>query len=132
MSIFHLPKGRYNAPPDMRYSAYIKNRSNDGKDHAATETHNKNLPDVHGSYGSLVLHPKWKARRKEIITRDQHKCVICGSGTEIQVHHRQYHFIKAIKKFKAPWDYADHLLITLCSKCHARGHSKFKVPSIQI
>lgn len=132
MARFHLSCGRYSAPPNTRYSLYIKSRSIDGNDNVAMASYNQNLPDVHGSYRALVLHPNWKTRRKEIIIRDHNKCVICGSCTEIQVHHRQYHFIKAIKKFKAPWDYPDHLLISLCSKCHGMGHAKFKVPSILI
>jgi len=94
--------------------------------------YDKERPGTHGSYGALILHPNWKSKRKEIIERDQFKCVICGSGNDLQVHHRQYHFIKATQKFKAPWDYPRHLLITLCTSCHTRGHSKFKVPSITI
>jgi hypothetical protein len=48
------------------------------------------------------------------------------------VHHRQYHYVVRINKFKAPWDYPDHLLISLCESCHGRGHSKFKIPIISI
>lgn len=132
MSGFYLTNGRYNGPQNSRYSDYIKSRVIDGKDHAAIASHDKDIPDTHGSYAALVLHPNWKARRQEIILRDQNKCVICSSERELQVHHRQYHFVKALKKFKVPWDYPDHLLVTLCSRCHARGHSKFKVPSIKI
>lgn len=132
MSRFHLSKGRYNAPPDTRYAAYIKQMKIDGKEVAAITSHDQQLPDTHGSYAALVLHPNWKAKRKEILIRDQNRCVVCYDTNELQVHHRQYHFIKALKKFKVPWDYPDHLLITLCYKCHARGHSKFKVPSILI
>ncbi|MCQ6961099.1 HNH endonuclease [Mucilaginibacter aquariorum] len=82
----------------------------------------------HGSYGNLLFDPRWKAKRNEIITRDKGCCVICKSTDEIQVHHRQYQYVKAMKGFKVPWDYSDHLLITLCKNCHQRGHSKFKVP----
>ena len=92
------------------------------------------LPDVplHGSYGSLLFDPRWKAKRMEIIIRDNRCCVICKDTNELQVHHRQYQFIKSENAFKMPWDYPDDLLITLCKSCHQRGHSKFKVPTLTI
>ncbi|MDN3584382.1 HNH endonuclease [Mucilaginibacter flavus] len=89
-------------------------------------------PPAHGSYGNLLFDPRWKAKRNEIISRDKGCCVICNGTDEIQVHHRQYQYVKAMKGFKVPWDYPDHLLITLCKSCHQRGHSKFKVPVIII
>jgi 5-methylcytosine-specific restriction endonuclease McrA len=96
----------------------------------ASNTH----PDVplHGSYGSLLFDPRWKVKRMEIIIRDNRCCVICRAIDDLQVHHRQYQFVKAENAFKMPWDYADHLFITLCKSCHQRGHSKFKVPILII
>lgn len=85
---------------------------------------------AHGSYGNLLFDPRWKQRRNEIMTRDNNCCVICRSTDELQVHHRQYQYVRAAKGFRVPWDYPDHLLITLCKSCHQRGHSKFKVPVI--
>lgn len=82
----------------------------------------------HGSYGNLLFDPRWKSKRNEILARDQGRCVICNGTDELQVHHRQYQYVKAAKGFKVPWDYADHLLISLCKSCHQRGHAKFKVP----
>ncbi len=86
----------------------------------------------HGSYGALLLHPNWKAKRKEILHRDMHRCVHCRSDKELQVHHRQYQFIASTQKFRLPWDYPAHLLITLCESCHSKGHNKYKVPTITI
>lgn len=88
--------------------------------------------NAHGSYGGLLFDPRWKAKRTEVMTRDKGRCVICQGTDELQVHHRQYQFIKAENAFKVPWDYPDHLLITLCKSCHQRGHSKFKVPTITL
>lgn len=85
---------------------------------------------AHGSYGALLFHPAWKARRKAILDRDLHRCVHCGNHEQLQVHHRQYHFVEALQKFRLPWDYPDHLLITLCEACHSKGHRKYKVPTI--
>lgn len=86
----------------------------------------------HGSYGALLFHPNWKMKRKEILQRDMHRCVHCRSDKDLQVHHRQYHFIASEQKFRLPWDYPGHLLITLCESCHNKGHNKYKVPTITI
>jgi hypothetical protein len=92
-----------------------------------------NLEDIpaHGTYGALLFRPEWKAKRQEIISRDK-CCIICNGENTLQVHHRQYHFVVRENKFKLPWEYPGHLLITLCENCHKRGHSKFKVPTINI
>ena len=87
---------------------------------------------VHGTYKQLLFSPQWKEKRKEIIIRDAEKCIICGNTTSLEVHHRQYHYLNQSKTFKAPWDYDDHLLITLCNSCHQRGHRKYKVPILTI
>jgi len=86
----------------------------------------------HGSYGALLFRDEWKRKRKEILERDGHKCVICRSNKNNVVHHRQYVFMKGQQVFKDPWDYDNRLLITLCRSCHQRGHSKFEVPIIYI
>lgn len=87
---------------------------------------------THGSYGALLLDSRWRDRRAEILLRDKNRCVICESSEDLQVHHRQYHYVKLQNQFKPPWDYPDNLLITLCKSCHNRGHSKFKVPTLTI
>lgn len=92
--------------------------------------HSDAIVPQHGSYGNLLFDPRWKAKRTEVLLRDNHCCVICNSADQLQVHHRQYQFIKKENAFKMPWAYSDHLLITLCKSCHQRGHNKFKVPII--
>lgn len=87
---------------------------------------------VHGTYGGLLFDKRWLEKRSEILLRDGNKCFICSASQELQVHHRQYHFVKKEQKFKPPWDYPDHLLVTLCEKCHRRGHNLYKVPIIHI
>ena len=124
-------KGRQNTVKRSRYFD-PKTALDDNRKSIVLDVDNGIIPETHGSYAGLILHPKWKSKRKEIIERDNHRCIICSSKKGLQVHHRQYHFIYATKKFKVPWDYDNSLLITLCSKCHSRGHSKFKVPSLII
>lgn len=94
------------------------------------------IPEIdipsHGTYGALLFKPEWRAKREEILIRDNRSCVICNNKIGLQVHHRQYHFVVRENQFKLPWQYSGNLLITLCESCHKRGHSKFKVPTINI
>lgn len=86
----------------------------------------------HGSYGVALFDPKWKLKRKEILERDGNCCKICNSEEELQVHHRQYHFIIYLNTYKNPWEYDNKLLVTLCKACHQKGHRMYKVPTIKI
>lgn len=64
---------------------------------------------------------EWKAFRHRIFTRDSHTCVRCGKTcdeAELHLHHKHY------LPGRAPWDYPDDLLITLCKGCHAQEHGK--------
>jgi hypothetical protein len=124
----YLLRGRY------KDTSLFKILNTDLGEKAIQESENEQFlnPLTHGSYKALILHPKWKLRRKEILERDRYCCANCEGKMELQVHHRQYHFIQALGQFKAPWEYSDRLLITLCSKCHSQGHSKFKVPIIKL
>lgn len=98
---------------------------------AKSETNNETQL-THGSYGGLLFDQRWKLKRVRILTRDNHKCVICDHNDNLHIHHRQYHFSQNVGEFKKPWDYEDHLLITLCETCHRRGHSQYKVPIINV
>lgn len=114
------------------YRRYIQE---DIRRNPASEKTKDNEPlhaQSHGSYGALLLHPYWKAKRKAILNRDMNCCVHCKGNNDLQVHHRQYHFIASRQKFRLPWDYPDSLLITLCESCHSKGHAKYKVPTITI
>lgn len=82
----------------------------------------------HGAYGAALFDPRWKSKRKEILERDQSKCVICKSDNNLQIHHRQYHFSRTLNVFKNPWEYDNSLMVTLCERCHQKGHRLYKVP----
>jgi hypothetical protein len=113
------------------YRRFITKDENGSIERAAL-IYSENEAPAHGTYGALLFHPLWRSKREEILKRDFHKCVICNNHTELEVHHRQYHFVVKQNQFKMPWDYNDNLLISLCESCHKRGHSKFKVPIINI
>jgi 5-methylcytosine-specific restriction endonuclease McrA len=84
------------------------------------------------NYNYLLKHPKWFEKRETILLRDGGVCVVCGSESNLQVHHRQYHINKRTGRYVLPWDYKPRYLITLCSNCHQKGHSKFKIPYFKI
>ena len=115
-------RGRY--VTDARNQPILINKS------AADNQIQNNL--THGTYGALLFDPRWRTKRSIILDRDGYKCIICGSSFGLQVHHRQYHFLANLKQFKPPWDYEDHLLISLCEICHKKGHRQYKVPTINI
>ena len=125
---FHISSGRYGPLTQSRY--YTQTIKPTGNFNAYEI--GKIDQETHGTYGALLFDPRWKEKRQVILARDNNSCVICKKQEKLQVHHRQYHFIKALEKFKSPWDYHNDLLITLCDSCHQRGHNKFKVPNIYI
>ena len=79
-------------------------------------------------YDWLLTLPQWQAKRKEIICRDGKQCRSCGCTNSLQVHHRQYHKLKATGKYKDPWAYDNSQLITLCNECHKAGHHYYTIP----
>lgn len=109
-----------------RFVQADKNLENAHLEHSVSD-----IP-AHGSYGALLFRPEWKMKREEILKRDSRSCVVCKRTDSLQIHHRQYHFVVARNQFKLPWEYPGDLMITLCESCHQRGHSKFKVPTINI
>lgn len=101
------------------------------------ENNQDDIPQNHGTYAATLFDPRWKARRVEILLRDKSasgvsQCVICKSEEQLQIHHRQYHFSKGRNQFKNPWEYPDYLLITLCERCHQKGHRQYNVPVKQV
>ena len=80
-------------------------------------------------YAEKLFDPRWIEKKKQILNRDNNKCVICGkSEGKLHIHHKQYHFIKRLQIHVEPWNYDNKLLITLYESCHSRGHYRYKVP----
>lgn len=122
---FHHGKGRYDS---LTYSRYKVNTYG----HTGFSAPVEDVVEAHGTYRELLFDKRWQGKRNEILARDNGECVICKRKDTLQVHHRQYHFVKNLQKFKAPWDYESHLMITLCERCHSKGHRKYKVPNIYV
>ncbi len=64
------------------------------------------------SYDAYIRSEAWKALRRKAIERDEHRCRICDSVDDLEVHHRRY-------PEGGSWD-TDCLdaLTTLCHDCH--------------
>jgi 5-methylcytosine-specific restriction endonuclease McrA len=84
-------------------------------------------------YAEMLKDPRWKARRQEILRRDDYACRGCGAKdpapfiehedgyreeveiefpVQLEVHHKWYAW------GQAPWDYPGAALVTLCESCH--------------
>lgn len=124
---FHIGSGRFPVLSTSRFKSFTY-----GRNSFASQQPELANQEAHGTYGALLFDKRWSSKRAEILARDNSRCVVCNSEINLQVHHRQYHFIKALQQFKAPWDYDNHLLVTLCERCHSRGHSKFRVPNVYL
>jgi 5-methylcytosine-specific restriction endonuclease McrA len=83
-------------------------------------------------YLKILEDIRWKSKSLQIKSRDKFKCLNCGNTKHLNVHHRQYHYITKISRYKNPWDYPEDILITLCRECHLIGHKKYKIPTIKI
>ena len=62
---------------------------------------------------------KWRAKRKEILERDDNTCKKCGSKEKLHIHH-----------IYSQWYYPDYAfeneyLITLCESCHHQYHANY-------
>jgi 5-methylcytosine-specific restriction endonuclease McrA len=69
-------------------------------------------------YSTLLLDPRWQKKRLEIMQRDNFKCQRCDDDkSTLNVHHEYY------DPEKAPWEYDDKFLHTLCKDCHYLEHN---------
>lgn len=67
------------------------------------------------SYWELLRDPRWQRKRLEVMQRDEFACRQCGDKTStLNVHHT--HYVKG----RAPWEYENESLKTLCESCHSR------------
>ncbi len=73
------------------------------------------------TYGELLRDPRWQKCRLRVLERDGFACTECHDGkSELHVHHRYY------AKGKAPWEYEDGALVTVCDTCHERAEEARK------
>lgn len=64
----------------------------------------------------------WKRRRKEILIRDNQKCLLCDNLYNLQVHH-----FKKILTFSNPDDaHYNENVGTFCEECHKKIENKYE------
>ena len=71
-----------------------------------------NIPKKENERFRRVKTKEWASIRKEILRRDGHKCQICRSKKNLNVHH--------ITPWRKTRDDSHSNLITLCDHCHYR------------
>lgn len=62
---------------------------------------------------------EWKAKKKEILSRDHNVCVVCGSPYRVNVY-RKIRLANTRHGPIPPWEYPSDALVTLCESCHRR------------
>lgn len=66
-------------------------------------------------YKEYLKSDEWKNIRELVLERDSHKCILCDSNKNLNIHHKNYkHIYDEINNLEC--------LITLCNKCHAKFH----------
>jgi 5-methylcytosine-specific restriction endonuclease McrA len=58
----------------------------------------------------------YEALRQQVLRRDGWRCQLCGTMSNLEVHHKQFRSHSG--------DDSEANLITLCSACHASIHGK--------
>jgi 5-methylcytosine-specific restriction endonuclease McrA len=69
------------------------------------------------TYLTKLNDPRWNKKHDQILKRDFFQCTVCGSKTNLQVHHTFYY-----KRYIDPWQYPDKSLLTVCRSCHKEWH----------
>ena len=109
-----------NASVWMDKKEWLKNqKENEEIKKRLTKSKNKKkaVPTRKELYYQQLEHPLWLKKRNVILERDNHQCVLCGSSSELQVHHTRY------SEGKKAWEYPNAVLVTLCNECHQKVHS---------
>jgi len=73
------------------------------------------------TYQEKLKDPRWQKKRLEIMERDGWQCQHCKDKlSTLTVHHIYY------LGYIDPWEYDDHMMTTLCDKCHNEEHESYQ------
>jgi hypothetical protein len=73
-------------------------------------------------YNTLLYDVRWLKKRKKILKRDEYKCTVCESKSNLRVHHTYY-----TGQNTPPWAYPNNSLLTLCNGCHEKYHREHEI-----
>lgn len=77
------------------------------------------------TYSEKLRDPRWQKKRLEVLEACDWMCVGCHAvDRPLNVHHRWY------ISGRAPWEYPDIALTTLCDECH-KGHPEEDQPKVE-
>lgn len=74
----------------------------------------KHRSDYNPERKRFLRSPEWRAIRSQVLDRDGHQCVECGSDGVLNVHHKDF----------SKDNHALDNLETLCWNCHMRKHHR--------
>ena len=80
-------------------------------------------------WSSAFRDSRWQKKRLEVMESDGWVCRSCGAngeGVTLNVHHAYY------EAGKAPWEYEDRSLVTMCEDCHKAFHRLQKILALRI
>jgi 5-methylcytosine-specific restriction endonuclease McrA len=75
------------------------------------------------AYHAYLRSAQWHNKRQRVLQRDNHRCALCGSTHQLEVHHNTYERLGHEKRSD---------LITLCADCHAIFHDRLCVHSVSL
>lgn len=83
----------------------------------------KHRPGRPSRYRLTLRSPQWASVARQVRVRDGHRCRLCGSRVELEVHHLSYRDERGRSIVGREAEHLDKL-ITLCSRCHEKQHMK--------
>lgn len=75
------------------------------------------------SYAAYRRSPEWASKRKAALEHADHRCQVCNSPHELEVHHRTYERLCA----EVPSD-----LTVLCRTCHTLFHAGGRILGLYV
>lgn len=76
----------------------------------------RKTPHKYIPYEKQLKDKRWRELRQEVIEERGGKCEMCGSSSNLCVHHKAY------IKGRYAWEYPKDYLLVLCNGCHRKIH----------
>jgi len=102
-----------------KISKELMTQYNRDKGHFVKDDHTQEEIEEHMKKYGIYNSPKWKAKRQEILERDNNTCQKCGSQEKLHIHHIYSYF------YYPDYVFEDEYLITLCESCHSKCHANY-------